>query len=174
MIKKPKKLTYIILTAAVHITIFVVGGYLLLHEKKDEAVLRTDAIEITETDFIDDFTIETEPRPRSVEIQGRVRAGQRLEIFPEVQGKIAPGQKAFREGIEFRKGETILQLDDEEARFQLYASRSGFQTLVASLLPDIKLDYPDRLTQFEQWFEACRSDRHLPVPAGQDDTFQSS
>lgn len=108
------------------------------------------------------ITAHSSPQNRYVKIRGRVRADNRLELFPEIHGRMLVGEKPFREGVRFEKGEVVFRLDDREARLQLYARRSGFQTLVASLLPDIRLDYPERLEHFRQWYETLHPERTLP------------
>lgn len=148
--------------AAIITTVFVTGFYLISNSIPGEEFSKTDETVLEAPVEADLMEIKTEVRKRQIEIQGRVRSENRLEIFPEVQGKMVAGDKPFREGIEFHKGETILQLDDREARLQLFSSRSGYQTLIASLLPDIKLDYPGRLEQFEDWFESIHPEQNLP------------
>lgn len=109
-------------------------------------------------------TVLTQMKSAEIQIRGRLKSDQRLEIFPEVQGKILPGTKAFREGVAFKKGEAILQLDDREHRLQLQSTRNQFKTLIASLMPDIKLDYPEKLETVEQWYNEIKNREKLPVP----------
>jgi multidrug efflux pump subunit AcrA (membrane-fusion protein) len=108
------------------------------------------------------ITVHTENKETIIPIEGRLRAENRLEIFPEVQGKILELEKPFREGTTFLEGESLIRLDAEEARLQLNASRSGFQSQVASLMPDIKLDYPDALPEFDEWFNSLNLEQTLP------------
>lgn len=114
-------------------------------------------------DGISFITVHTEKKEILIPIEGRLKAENRLEIFPEVQGKVLGFGKPFREGTVFQEGEVLIRLDAEEARLQLNASRSGFQTQVASLMPDIKLDYPDALPEFEEWFNRLNPEQTLPA-----------
>lgn len=107
-------------------------------------------------------TVQSENKTISIPIGGRLKAENRLEIFPEVQGKVLGSEKPFREGVEFLQDEPLIRLDSDEARLQLYASRSSFQSLVASLLPDIRLDYPETLAEFEEWFNGLNPEQSLP------------
>ncbi|TVP98653.1 MAG: efflux RND transporter periplasmic adaptor subunit [Balneolaceae bacterium] len=158
--EKRKKL---ILTAAVLVAIFVIGGIILMQfsDTEEDRTERAESVAVA-SHQPEIITVQTSHQKNQIEIQGRVRAENRLELFPEVQAKVLPGKKPFREGITFEKGEPILQLDDEEARLQLYASRSQFQTLAASLLPDIRLDYPDLLNRYEQWYDSLHPESTLP------------
>ncbi|MEX2586057.1 MAG: HlyD family efflux transporter periplasmic adaptor subunit [Balneolaceae bacterium] len=112
--------------------------------------------------------IQTTAHPRVVDIQGRLRAEQRLELFPEVQGRVIASETPFREGVRIRKDEPILQLDDREARLELYALRSAYQSHVASLFPDVKLDHPDELPVVESWLDAMDPEQRLPNIPGFD------
>lgn len=153
----------LLITAAIHITIFVIGGIILyqLSDQNESGSAETIQAEevMNQHEFI---TVQAMNQKLLIEIQGRVRAENRLELFPEVQGKIISGKKPFREGIRFEKDEIIFQLDDDEARHQLYSSRSGYQTLAASLLPDVRLDFPEMLYIYETWYESLHPEKTLP------------
>lgn len=118
-----------------------------------------EPLSLDEGSWID---IQTTPYPQGIDIQGRLRAEQRLELFPEVQGQVSTTGTPFREGMTIRKGEPILQLDDLEARLDLYALRSAYQSLLTSLLPDIKLDHPDKLPVVESWLDVLDPEQRLP------------
>ncbi|MCC5941842.1 MAG: HlyD family efflux transporter periplasmic adaptor subunit [Balneolaceae bacterium] len=161
MNKEKRKI--LILTAAILVAIFVIGGIILMQFSGTEEGFTDRAEPVAAASHQPEIiTVQTSHQKNQIEIQGRVRAENRLELFPEVQAKVLPGKKPFREGIAFDKGETLLQLDDEEARLQLYASRSQFQTLAASLLPDIRLDYPDLLNRYEEWYNSLHPESTLP------------
>lgn len=108
--------------------------------------------------------VETMEISETIDISGRLRADNRLEIFPEAAGKVLYQDKAFREGVHFSEGEILIRLDSKELELQIHSSRSGFQTLVASVLPDIRLDYPEYLELFEAWFDALDPEQPLPEP----------
>jgi len=161
MNKGKSKTRFLILTAAIHLMIFVTGGIILYQLQNgdiSEEEVPTEALFREKPETVTVRPVQTQS---SIEIQGRVRADNRLELFPEVQAKVVAGSKPFREGVHFEEGEVILKLDDREASLQLYSARSGFQTLAASLLPDIKLDYPDRMNIYEAWYESLDPEEPL-------------
>lgn len=128
------------------------------------------AAEELESGQIQFITVNTEPVIHSVPISGRIRAKNRVELFPEVQGRITAGNKPFREGTSYQEGETILKLDDSEARLQVQSSRSKFTTLVSALMADIKLDHPETFPRYEDWFQTLSADKPVsPVPDFEED-----
>ena len=78
----------------------------------------------------------------TVELEGRVRALDRVTVFSEVSGMLPVGGKEFREGVRFEKGEVMLSLDDAEVRANLVAQRSQWIQLLAANLADLQLDFP--------------------------------
>ncbi len=106
--------------------------------------------------------VEVVERNQVVNISGRIRADNRLELHPEVSGQVVTTDKPLREGIHFEEGEPLLQIDSEELELQLKASRSSFQSLLNSILPDIKLDFPDQLDRMEQWIQSIHPGEPLP------------
>lgn len=132
-------------------------------ETADESVenqSEPSAAEI-ESQQIQLIVIETESVTDRVSLSGRLRADNRVELFPEVQGKVMEGSKPFREGISYQKGEVLVQLDDSEAGLQLQSTRSKFKTLVSALMADIKLDYPETLPRYEEWFNSLSTNEAI-------------
>lgn len=163
MKKSKKSIRFVILTAAILVVIFVIGGILLYQIQSDDNNHIEETAETVFQQKPETITVQAASVQTALDIQGRVEAENRVELFPEVQGKIVTGGKLFREGVEFDKGEVIFKIDDKEALLQLYSTRIGFLTLTASLLPNIKLDYPERMNQFERWYESLHPEEPLPV-----------
>lgn len=152
-----------VVAAGLLVMIVLTGRLILMQFSDTEEEHKAQAEQVIAASHLPEIiTVQTSRQNNQIEIQGRVQAENRLELFPEVQAKVLTGKKPFREGVAFKKGEAILQFDDEEARLKLYASRSQFQTLAASLLPDIRLDYPDLLDRYEQWYDSLHPERTLP------------
>lgn len=107
------------------------------------------------------FTVKTEQIADRVSLNGRLQADNRVELFPEVQGKVMEGKKPFREGVSYQKGEVLVQLDESETRLQIQSSRSKFKTLASALMADIKLDHPETLPRYEEWFNSLSAEKNL-------------
>ena len=122
-----------------------------------------EAINTAQIRFV---TVKTDSVATSISVSGRITADNRVELFPEVQGKMTAGNKPFREGVSYQKGEIIVTLDDSDARLQVQSSRSKFKTHASALMADIKLDHPEELPRYEAWFQTLSADKSIsPVPA---------
>ena len=96
-------------------------------------------------------------------VEGRVEALYRMDIISETTGDLVLGGKEFREGVEFAKGEVMLQLDATEAHNALTAQRSEFLQLLSASLADMRADFPANWSSWETFLEAMDVDARLPA-----------
>lgn len=121
-------------------------------------------------------TIPAKLRPEAPHtyVKGRAVALDRIEVFAEVNGVVLPGNRPFRTGVRFEKGEPLLRLDAGELEMTLVAQRSGFLQLLTGVLPDLKIDYPD---VYEKWrtytaeLEVTRALSELPEITNEQEKF---
>ena len=99
----------------------------------------------------------------SVTGKGRVISTAAVEIVAEAAGKIEPGNIPLKTGQNFRKGQVLLTIYRDEAELALQAQKSRFQSTVATLLPDIKIDFPDEFPAFETFFQQLNLNTTLPA-----------
>lgn len=92
-----------------------------------------------------------------IEFTGRVTSKNRVDIFSEVGGISKYGSKAFKTGVDFRKGEALLYIDKREFESSLISTRSQFISSVASVIPDIKLDYKKSFEEWETYLNSLKS-----------------
>ena len=95
-------------------------------------------------------------------VEGRVEALYRMDIISETTGDLILGGKEFREGVEFSKGEVMLQLDATEAHNALTAQRSQFLQLLSTSLADLRADFPGNWSSWEAFLESMDVDARLP------------
>lgn len=76
-------------------------------------------------------------------ITGRVMSADRIDIFAEVSGVSSYGSHPFKAGNRFQKGQVLLRIDSEEFSRSLASAKSQFMSLLASVLPDLKIDFKD-------------------------------
>ncbi len=86
--------------------------------------------------------------PNIIEIDGRLRAQERVNITSRVQGIMLPSPRSIRVGKYFKKGDLLYSIDNKEASFNLKAQKSSLVTSITQMMPDIKFDYPQ---SFDKW-----------------------
>ncbi len=104
-----------------------------------------------------------QPIPVSIEAFGRVGSSQQLNLVAEVGGKLLPGNISFKEGTNFRQGDILARINNSEQLLNLQSRKSNFLNLVASVLPDLKIDFPDNYDQWDDYYNNIDFDKTLPV-----------
>ncbi len=112
--------------------------------------------------FVKAETVKYEAITSSVSREGRVSSGSEVTLVAEASGKIEQGSVSLRKGSSFKKGQLIATIYKDEMELALKARKSNFLTTVTSLLPDIKVDFPDKLDAFNQFFLEIDIDKELP------------
>lgn len=102
---------------------------------------------------------------------GRLSSQQNVDLSAEVPGQIIAGEIALREGTDFKKGDLLIRIFDEEAKNNLKASKSRFMNSIAGILPDIKIDYTASFDKYVAFFNSIKITEPLP-PLPEPDTEQ--
>ncbi|WP_066627985.1 efflux RND transporter periplasmic adaptor subunit [Labilibacter marinus] len=101
---------------------------------------------------------------------GKITAAERLVIFAQVEGQLLESAKTFREGKKYSKGDIMLAIDAEEYRMTLLSQKSNFITLITSILPDLKADYPIAYKSWRAYVLELDINKKLPaMPKANDD-----
>ncbi len=140
---------------------FLVMSYLSSGKKEEAgsfnltAKKRVQAIPVVYTDTI-----------VFIDGKGRVSPRNDFNLSAEVPGKILYGSVSLKKGERFRKGDLLFRIHADEAQLALKARKSRFMTTVASLLPDIKVDFPTEFSKWSAFFDGIQVDKPLPlIPA---------
>ncbi len=107
-------------------------------------------------------TVKNGDLPLIIEGSGQIRSKNRIDIFAEVNGVLKPTPKDFRTGQIYDKNELLIAIDDREFKANLMAQRSEFQSLVTSILPDIKLEFPDEQKKWDDYLNSIVVNRPIP------------
>lgn len=94
-------------------------------------------------------------------IAGRLKAVSRAELYSEVNGILLNSSKEFRTGMAYSAGETILRIDDSEARLSLNASKSNMLNSLVQMMPDLKADYPESYSKWKNYLDALDVNKTL-------------
>jgi len=95
-------------------------------------------------------------------VQGRAVSGSEVVLVAEAAGKIEPGSVRLRKGTRFTKGQLLAEIYKDEAELALKARKSSFMSTMISLLPDIKVDFPEVLETYENFFRNIDLNKDLP------------
>ncbi|TKG94274.1 HlyD family efflux transporter periplasmic adaptor subunit [Puteibacter caeruleilacunae] len=118
--------------------------------------------------------IKNETIALSVPVIGKLEAQSKVDVYAEVSGILEAGNKTFLEGVTFRKGETLLMINNDKFRAEVYSRRSGFMNQIAAILPDLKFDYPESYNSWEAYlktFEIEQSLKDIPIPHNEKEKY---
>lgn len=118
---------------------------------------------IVKTVFVD--TVKNSTVPITIKANGNLIAKRRVELYSEVQGILIQGSKLFKPGQAFRKGETLLRMDNSEFYATVVSLRSVLYNQIAAVMPDLKLDYPEAFNNWQPYLDAFDVNKTLaPLP----------
>ncbi|MEL7423296.1 MAG: efflux RND transporter periplasmic adaptor subunit [Bacteroidota bacterium] len=109
----------------------------------------------------------------NIPITGRINALEQIPIIAEVQGQVEAGTKLLQEGVRYRKGETLVRIEDKQYRLGLQAQRSQFQSSLVRIMSQIQLDYPDAHGAWDEYLRNFKADQTLAaLPEVTDDQLR--
>ncbi|MEM7372573.1 MAG: efflux RND transporter periplasmic adaptor subunit [Bacteroidota bacterium] len=111
--------------------------------KAAEAVIKT----------VKSFPVTNETLTTQLEITGRLQAREKIELFTEVGGTLIPNNNRFKEGNYFKKGETLVRIDNEEQQLNLLAQKSALMNQITLMLPDLKSDYSEGFPAWDTYLK---------------------
>jgi multidrug efflux pump subunit AcrA (membrane-fusion protein) len=112
--------------------------------------------------------------PIKIVASGQLEARNKLELFSEVQGIMEIGSRPFFEGTFFNRGEVMIRINSEEFESSLKAQKSNFYNLLASVMPDLRLDFPssaDNWNKYIRDFSVGKTLAELPDPSSDQEKF---
>jgi len=95
----------------------------------------------------------TENADNNIVIDGRLNSYQSVNLSSKVTGQLNSSIRAFKKGTYFKKGELMFDVDQREARYNLFALRSNLLNQITQIMPDLKLDYPDAFQKWKRYLD---------------------
>ncbi len=142
-----------IIIVAVSIVVIIGSGFLIKNFFASQKELPKER---TKPETINYVTVEP-VRYREMETQieafGRLASSQTVNLVAEVGGKLLNGSVPLKTGSDFRQGQVLARIYNAEARLNLQSRKSDFLNLVASILPDLKLDFPENYENWKNYFD---------------------
>ena len=93
---------------------------------------------------------------------GRLASVAEVDIIAEASGSIEAGKVALKKGASFTKGDVLFVVYPDEAILSLKARKSQYQNTLATILPDMNIDFPEMVDAFRDFFSSISVDRPLP------------
>ena len=121
-------------------------------EKKTEKTLKT----------VTTKTVVNTTLPIQIKSTGSLLAKDRTVIFSEVQGVFQETSRAFKPGVRYSKGQTLIRINDSEFAASVKAQRISFKSLIIGILADIQFDYPSELSTWKNYANSISSENSLP------------
>jgi len=112
--------------------------------------------------------------PIVVPANGNLRAKNRMELYAEVQGVFRGGNKLFRTGQKYNKGESIIWIDAAEYAANVQSAKSNLYNQLTSIMPDLRLDYPDIFPKWQAYltgFDMAKTTPVLPLMTSEKEKF---
>jgi|GEM_PF-117888 len=118
--------------------LLLVGGVFISNKIGNrEAPQKKQSTVQPDINYAQTITAQNDAIQSQVGINGMLTAKRKIEIYADVSGTLRPTEKDFREGVYYDEGETMMMIDDEEARFNLEAQKSQLKASVTAFIDDI-------------------------------------
>lgn len=105
-----------------------------------------------------------------VPFTGRLEPSEKIDLIAEVTGVLESSARPFKNGSYFRKGQLLMAINSSEEQESLRASKSGLLTSLTSLLPDMKLDYPQAFPKWKAYVDSFQMEKRVrPLPKIEDE-----
>lgn len=142
--------------------LILVGGFLsmqfLSSFKKTPAKEKPkQSVKIVETE-----TVALGDVPAEIVTYGRLASSQPVILYSEVDGTLERGDLSFRPGQSFKRGDLLLKIDTRQIHLDINTAKSELLTALASVLPEIKVDFPEEFSVWQEYFNNCRFDQRIP------------
>ncbi|WP_222981634.1 efflux RND transporter periplasmic adaptor subunit [Flagellimonas meishanensis] len=150
----------LIISAVVGAVIIIVSLYFagIIAGSKDDR--RPQSPRVIKTVFVD--TVKNGTVPIVLPANGNLKAKRRVELFSEVQGVFRPGSKLFRTGQEYGQGQTLIRIDAGEYYASVQSAKSNLYNLLASIMPDLRLDYPEIHPKWQEYLNGFDLEKTTP------------
>ena len=132
---------------------------MLFSSQKEAPKIRKPVVKIK---YVKTKGVKYKPVKTYVVAYGRVETAQLLDLLSEVSGRMFEGEIPLEEGEFFTKGTLLFYVDDRESALNLKAQKSNFLKDLASILPDLQLDYRNNYSVWENYFNSLNIDKRFP------------
>lgn len=136
---------------------YFLGDYIVENNTKPKPVFE----KVIKTVFVEEAKNGTVPV--LLPANGTLEAKNKLELYSEVQGVFQYSSQTFKAGQPYSKGQTLLRIEAAEFYASVQASKSEFINLITSLMPDLRLDYPEAFPIWSAYLQSIDVNKSLPA-----------
>lgn len=141
--------------------LIIVASFFLAKQIIDSKTRPKPRVEkVVKTVFTETVTNGTVPI--IVPANGNLRAKRRVELYAEVQGVFQKTNRLFKAGQPYRKGEAIIKIDASEYYASVQSAKSNLYNLITSIMPDLRLDYPEVFPKWQAYLRGFDLNRTTP------------
>jgi multidrug efflux pump subunit AcrA (membrane-fusion protein) len=112
-------------------------------------------------EVINCFNIKLTDTQPLIDISGRVKSTQKINIISEVNG-VSNASSIFEVGEFFKKGQVLISIDDSDLLLNLKSVKSQFLALLLNIYPEIKMDFPSLASNFDVYITNFNMNSVLP------------
>ncbi|GAA4814113.1 efflux RND transporter periplasmic adaptor subunit [Litoribaculum gwangyangense] len=132
------------------------GAYYIIENNKK---VRPKVEKVVKTVFVE--TVKNTNIPIIIPANGNLIAKNRFELYSEVQGIFESSSHDFKAGQSFKKGETLIKINSSEYFASVQAAKSNLYNLITSIIPDLRLDFPEHYKVWEKYLMAFDMDKSI-------------
>lgn len=134
----------------------LIGAYYIIESNKKA---KPKVEKVVKTVYVE--TVSNTSVPIVIPANGNLIAKNRFELYSEVQGIFEASSHDFKAGQAFKKGETLIKINSSEYFASVQAAKSNLYNLITSIIPDLRLDFPEQYKVWEQYLMAFDMDKTI-------------
>ncbi len=150
-----KNLRTVILIVFAIIATIALSKFIMSFKKEAE-----DKEQVVFDKLVEVVNVNPSAHHAKISLTGHVAAIDKMELFSEVSGTLINSN--FKEGVSFKEGATLVQVNDTEFKNTLKAQKSSFISQVAALIGDISTDFPEHVENWKVFLSNINVNKGLP------------
>ena len=151
-----KKTSTIIISVIILIAALVVMK--VLFDLKEDTPKQKPQVQ---TKLVETRVVTLQPVEAHVTAFGRATTAQPVALYAEAAGTLEEGDLPFKPSQKFKKGDLLVKIDDRQTRYELNSAKSDLLNALATVLPEIKVDFPDEYFKWQNYFDGCQFEQRL-------------
>ncbi|QDO93450.1 HlyD family efflux transporter periplasmic adaptor subunit [Formosa sediminum] len=130
---------------------------LLIDNKNKVKPIAPKVVKVIFADTVKNSTI-----PIVIPANGNLTAKRRFELYAEVEGIFKPGSVLFKPGQEYRKGQTLIRIEDSEYYATVQSAKSDLYNAIAAIMADLRLDFPEVYPKWDAYLRSFDLNKATP------------